>query len=33
MKVSRIAVGGLMLERNEKWTFHVQLGVIVGRRR
>jgi hypothetical protein len=32
MKKARIAVGGLMLEENEKWTFDVQLGVIVGRR-
>jgi hypothetical protein len=32
MKVSRIAVGGLMLGQNEKWTFDVQRGVIVGRR-
>lgn len=32
MKVPRIAVGGLMLEQNEKWTFDVQFGVIVGRR-
>jgi hypothetical protein len=32
MKVARIAVGGLMLEKNEKWNFDVQLDVIVGRR-
>ena len=32
MKTARFAVGGLMLETNERWTFDVQLGVIVGRR-
>ena len=30
--VARIAVGGLMLEQNDRWTFDVQLGIIVGRR-
>jgi hypothetical protein len=32
MKVVRIAVGGLMLEENEKWTFEAVQDVIIGRR-
>ena len=32
MKVVRIAVGGLMLEQNDKWNFDVQVDRIVGRR-
>jgi len=33
MRVSRIAIGGLMLEQQDDWSFDVQLGLIVGRRR
>jgi hypothetical protein len=32
MSISRIAVGGLMLEQLEKWRFDFQGGIIVGRR-
>ena len=32
MSISRIAVGGLMLEQVEKWSFDFHGGIIVGRR-